>query len=101
MKRRLASAPVRVTLTCVLLLAALACRRSASPPVGEPGSGVGVSSTGSGSAPTTGGGELPSGTVIAFAGAQVPAGWTICDGRATSTGHQTLDLRGRFVMGAD
>ncbi len=42
---------------------------------------------------------VPSGAIVAFAGSEVPAGWTICDGRATPTGRKTPDLRERFVMG--
>lgn len=44
---------------------------------------------------------VPSGTVVAFFGTEIPAGWVLCDGRETSTGRLTPDLRGRFVMGLD
>lgn len=43
---------------------------------------------------------VPSGTVVAFAGSEIPAGWTVCDGRSTSAGRATPDLRERFVLGA-
>ena len=42
---------------------------------------------------------LPSGAIVAFAGGEVPAGWTVCDGRATPGGRPTPDLRDRFVLG--
>ena len=42
---------------------------------------------------------LPSGSIVAFSGGEIPAGWTVCDGRATSTGRTTPDLRDRFVLG--
>ncbi len=44
--------------------------------------------------------QLPSGSIIAFAGSEVPMGWTICDGSITSTGITTPDLRDRFIMGS-
>lgn len=42
---------------------------------------------------------LPSGAIVAFSGGEIPAGWTVCDGRATSAGRTTPDLRDRFVLG--
>lgn len=55
---------------------------------------------------------VPTGTIVAFAGAEanIPAGWTLCDGRALNTvnGSQNLinligsnapDLRGMFLRG--
>lgn len=42
---------------------------------------------------------VPSGTIVAFYGPQVPEGWTICDGRLTPTGLKTPDLRDKFIMG--
>lgn len=44
---------------------------------------------------------VPAGTIVAFAGSVVPAGWALCDGRTTSTGRITPDLRNRFVLGLD
>lgn len=43
--------------------------------------------------------SLPKGTIVAFGGAEIPAGWTLCDGRSTPTGLVTPDLRGRFIRG--
>jgi len=44
---------------------------------------------------------VPGGTIVAYFGTEIPAGWVLCDGRETSTGRLTPDLRGRFVMGLD
>ena len=66
MDRRVAAA-----LVCALLLPAVACNRPAagpSQPV-QPGASLGAGPD----AATTGGGVLPSGAIVAFAG-QVPAG---------------------------
>ena len=54
-----------------------------------------------GGSTSTANGALPSGTIVAFAGNEIPAGWTLCDGRATPTGLATPDLRGRVVLGAN
>lgn len=43
---------------------------------------------------------LPGGAIVAFSGAEIPAGWSVCDGRSTPTGRMTPDLRGRFVLGS-
>jgi len=48
--------------------------------------------------PTAG---LPSGTIVAYYGKEVPAGWVLCDGRALLDGRRTPDLRNRFIMGID
>lgn len=83
-----------VAVLALSLLAAACMREPAPAPGAQPGGGV---SSGS----VAGGGAVPSGTIVAFAGPQLPAGWTLCDGRATPGGQTTPDLRGRFVMGAD
>ncbi|MFZ5786187.1 MAG: hypothetical protein ACOY3Y_07065 [Acidobacteriota bacterium] len=44
---------------------------------------------------------VPSGTVVAYFGTEIPAGWVLCDGRTTAGGRITPDLRGRFVLGLD
>ena len=85
---------------CALLLFTLACNRPDAGPARDdrPAGGLGASpSTGVTGAAAAG---FPSGAVVAFAG-QVPAGWTLCDGRLTPSGRPTPDLRGRFVFGAD
>jgi hypothetical protein len=86
-RSRAASTPL---LLALLLTACLG--RSGTLSGNSPGSGGAGSSTNDG---------LPSGSVVAFAGTQIPPGWTICDGRLTPAGHPTPDLRGRFVLGAD
>jgi len=68
------------------------------------------------------GGSVPAGTVVAFAGDQVPSGWLLCDGAeyeiarfpalASAIGHaygtsdaatrfRVPDYRGRFLRGVD
>jgi len=44
---------------------------------------------------------LPSGTIVAYYGTDVPAGWVLCDGRTLPNGRRTPDLRNRFIMGMD
>jgi hypothetical protein len=68
--------------------------------MGQSGSLPGGASGGAGGS-VGAGGAVPSGTVVAFSGPQIPAGWTLCDGRRTPSGQPTPDLRGRFVLGAD
>jgi hypothetical protein len=47
------------------------------------------------------GSGVPAGTIVAYFGLEIPAGWVLCDGRTTSAGKITPDLRDRFVMGLD
>ncbi len=46
-------------------------------------------------------GGVPSGTVVAYYGTDMPAGWILCDGRVTPSGRRTPDLRNRFILGLD
>jgi hypothetical protein len=89
MNRRATALLAAPLLTFALL--ATACSRPAAGPGATGTDAAGVGATGG----------LPSGTIVAFSGAQIPSGWTVCDGRATPGGKTTPDLRGRFVMGAD
>jgi hypothetical protein len=73
-----------VMTTAALALGLAACRIP-SPAQGGGGTGAAV----------------PSGTVVAYFGADVPAGWVLCDGKVTPNGRRTPDLRNRFVMGLD
>ncbi|MFM8878969.1 MAG: tail fiber protein [Verrucomicrobiota bacterium] len=47
----------------------------------------------------SGNGTVPLGGIIMWSGSTVPTGWALCDG-SSSSGRQTPDLRGRFVVGA-
>ena len=44
-------------------------------------------------------GIVPVGGIVAWSGANPPAGWALCDGRVVN-GRRTPDLRGRFILGA-
>ncbi len=44
---------------------------------------------------------VPPGTIVAFYGTEIPAGWVLCDGAVTASGKLTPDLRNRFVMGLE
>jgi hypothetical protein len=46
-------------------------------------------------------GAVPSGTIVAYYGTDLPAGWVLCDGRIAPDGRRTPDLRNRFIMGLD
>ena len=48
------------------------------------------------------GGDMPPGIIVTWYGAiaNIPAGWTLCDGGDTPTGLTTPDLRDKFVIGA-
>jgi hypothetical protein len=43
-------------------------------------------------------GKIPIGGIIMWSGANIPAGWALCDG-STQEGKTTPDLRGRFIVG--
>ena len=78
-------------------------------------------SSSSGTGSSGGGGDLPIGTIIPFAGSQIPSGWLLCDGSSvsrstysnlytalgntwgssSSTTFNLPDLRGRFLRGVD
>jgi hypothetical protein len=47
------------------------------------------------------GAGVPSGTIVAYYGTDLPVGWVVCDGRDTPSGRRTPDLRNRFIMGLD
>jgi microcystin-dependent protein len=42
-------------------------------------------------------GTIPVGGIIMWSGTAVPAGWALCNGQSSS-GQQTPDLRGRFIL---
>ncbi len=44
---------------------------------------------------------IPSGTIVALYGTEIPAGWVLCDGSTTASGKLTPDLRNRFIMGLE
>jgi len=48
---------------------------------------------------TDGFGITPIGGIIMWSGTKIPDGWALCDGRITSNGYTTPDLRGRFIVG--
>jgi hypothetical protein len=50
---------------------------------------------------TTSAGGIPAGTIVAYYGADIPAGWLVCDGQVSPSGRRTPDLRNRFIMGLD
>jgi hypothetical protein len=47
------------------------------------------------------GAGVPSGTIVAYYGTDLPVGWVLCDGRVAPDGRRTPDLRNRFIMGLD
>ncbi len=44
-------------------------------------------------------GTIPIGGIIMWSGTVIPEGWALCDGKTTSSGILTPDLRGRFIVG--
>lgn len=63
-------------------------------------SGTSISgSTITASSAFVGPGTIPVGGIIMWSGSTVPTGWALCNGQ-TSSGQQTPDLRGRFILGS-
>ncbi len=79
---------IRWTLGVGLAALAAACGRPASAPPAAPQSAAAVPA-------------VPSGTIVAFYGTEIPAGWVLCDGSVTASGKLTPDLRNRFIMGLE
>lgn len=73
------------TLGLVLVLTAAACGGPVAPPAAGPS--------------TLPPPAVPPGTIVAFFGTEIPAGWVLCDGTTTPSGKLTPDLRNRFIMG--
>lgn len=46
-------------------------------------------------------GSIPTGVIVMWGGreADIPKGWTLCDGKELSSGKRVPDLRGRFIVG--
>ncbi|MEW6336033.1 MAG: hypothetical protein AB1625_01415 [Acidobacteriota bacterium] len=84
--------PTARTLTLVVAACGLAAALGCQPPSAQPGADAAAAP------PPV---YVPSGTVVAYFGTEVPAGWVLCDGRTTAAGRITPDLRGRFVLGLD
>jgi len=90
------------TLCLTGALALTACQMPSAAQGGSPGGNAGASpltTAPQGRAPLPGG--VPSGTIVAYYGTEVPMGWILCDGRVTASGRRTPDLRNRFVLGLD
>lgn len=79
---------MRAGLVAVLVMAAAACGQPYSE---EPASEA------TAAAPSA----VPPGTIVAFYGTEIPAGWVLCDGAMTPSGKLTPDLRNRFIMGLE
>lgn len=78
---------VQVSLALLSVVVAMACGTPANRPSGQADA---LLSPG-----------VPRGTIVAFYGTEIPAGWVLCDGRTTASGRLTPDLRNRFIMGLE
>lgn len=87
--------PTARTLTLIAAACGLAAALGCQPPSAQQG----VAEPPAAPAPPPA--YVPSGTVVAYFGTEIPAGWVLCDGRTTASGRITPDLRGRFVLGLD
>ncbi len=87
--------PTARMLTLVVAACGLAAALGCQPPSAQQGAAEPAA------APTPLPAFVPSGTVVAYFGTEIPAGWVLCDGRTTAAGRITPDLRGRFVLGLD
>jgi hypothetical protein len=92
--------------SCAMLIAAgtlalVACQVPSTLQGGQQGGGTGVAAATAPQGRTPGAGGIPSGTIVAFYGTELPMGWALCDGRVTASGRRTPDLRNRFILGLD
>lgn len=71
----------------LVVLAAAACGRGSTPPPATPAAQLPPA--------------VPSGTIVAFYGLEIPPGWVLCDGSMTASGKLTPDLRNRFILGLE
>jgi hypothetical protein len=96
----------RSTLAGVLLAAAIpalvACQLPSTQQGGQRAANTGATTAGAATqARAQAGAGVPSGTIVAYYGTDIPLGWILCDGRVTPNGLRTPDLRNRFIMGLD
>jgi hypothetical protein len=94
-------------LTAASTLALVACQMPSTQPGGPragaaPGTASPPLAAVPGARPQVGAqAAIPSGTIVAYYGTDLPAGWVLCDGRIAPGGRRTPDLRNRFIMGLD
>jgi hypothetical protein len=81
-------------------LALAACQMPSTLQGGQQAAGAGTATAAPQGRPQVAGG-VPSGTIVAYFGTEVPMGWVLCDGRVTRSGRRTPDLRNRFILGLD
>jgi hypothetical protein len=88
----ISTAPLTLIVAACGLAAALGCQ----PPAAQRGASEPAVAATAAVPPA-----VPPGTVVAYFGTEIPAGWVLCDGTTTASGRITPDLRGRFILGLD